>query len=49
MFRLQVWFNKHWKWGLVDYKALEAATERVKELKAVGIKARVKEAAELYS
>lgn len=49
MYRLQVWFNKHWKWGLNDYATLEAATARVAELKAVGIKARVKPVAELFN
>ena len=47
MFRLQVWFNKYWKWGVNDYVTLEAATARLNELKAAGIKARIKPASEL--
>lgn len=46
MYRLQVWFNRHWKWGWNDY-TLEQAEQRVKELKAHGIKARVKPISEL--
>ena len=49
MFRLQVWFNKNWKWGLNDYETLEAAMKRIAELKTVGIKARVKPVAELFN
>lgn len=46
MYRLQVWFDRHWKWGLNDY-TLEQAQRRVEELKAKGIKARVKPIEEL--
>lgn len=47
MYRLQVWVNKHWVWGLNDYDSIEAATDRVTQMKAVGIKARVRPLAEL--
>lgn len=49
MYRLQVKFNGRWKWGIQEYTTLEAATERVAELKKVGITARVKIASELYN
>ena len=48
MYRLQVWFDRHWKWGLNDY-TLEQAQRRVEELKAKGIKARIKPAYELFN
>ena len=48
MYRLQVWFDRHWKWGLNDY-TLEQAKQRVEELKAHGIKARVRPSAELFN
>lgn len=47
-YRLQVWYARHWKWGLNDY-TLEQAEHRVQELAAVGIKARVKPLAELVN
>ena len=49
MFRLQVWFDRHWKWGLNEYNSIEEATARVQELKKVGIKARVKPVSELFN
>lgn len=49
MFRLQVWYNRHWKWGIVDYDTMDAATARVEELAKVGIKARVKPRSELFN
>lgn len=49
MFRLQVWFNKHWKWGVNQYNTVEEAIARVQELSKVGIKARVKPASELFN
>lgn len=49
MFRLQVWYNQHWKWGIVDYDTMDAATARVAELAKVGIKARVKPRSELFN
>ena len=48
MFRLQIRFGNRWKWGVKDY-SLEQAHKRVEELKAVGIKARVKPVAELFA
>lgn len=47
-YRLQVWFHRHWKWGVNDY-TLEEAQRRISELKAVGIKARIKPATELFN
>ena len=49
MYRLQVWYNRHWKWGIVDYETFDAATARVAELAKVGIKARVKPRSELFN
>ena len=49
MYRLQVKFNGRWKWGIQEYATLEAATERVADLKKVGITARVRLAAELFN
>ena len=47
-YRLQVWYARHWKWGLHDY-TLEQAKRRIDELKEVGIKARIKPAYELFN
>ena len=49
MFRIQVRYNGRWKWGVNDYQTLEAAEKRIAELKKVGIKARIKPAAELFA
>lgn len=49
MYRLVVWFNKHWKTGINEYVTLEEANARVKELAKVGIKAKVKTTKELFS
>lgn len=49
MFRLQVWYNRHWKWGVVEYDSLEAAGKRVAELHKVGIKARIRKNSELFN
>ena len=49
MFRLQVWYNRDWKWGIVEYDSIERATQRVAELKRVGIKARVRSNSELFN
>lgn len=42
MYRLQVYYRQHWKWGLNSYQTFESASMRVKELKKVGIKSRIK-------
>ena len=47
MYRLQVRINNRWAWGLHDYESLEAAKERMTQMKAVGIRARVRPLAEL--
>lgn len=49
MYRLQVWFDKHWVWGINDYETEAEAQERVKKMKAVGIRARVRPLAELLA
>ena len=49
MYRLHVKVNKNWRWGLVEYASLEKAEERVAELKAVGITARVRENKDLFN
>lgn len=49
MFRLQVWYKRHWVWGIVEYDNIENADKRVAELKKVGIKARVRNNSELFN
>lgn len=46
MVRIQVWIEGGWAWGLNDY-TLAQAQERIKQLKAVGIKARIRPLEEL--
>lgn len=48
MFRLQVWCQRKWQWGLNTYNTMEEADKRLQELARVGIKARVKPLAELF-
>lgn len=47
MYRLQIYFGKHWKWGINSYTNFESACKRVEELKKIGIKARIKSEGEL--
>lgn len=49
MYRLKVWAGRSWHWGRVSYETFEAATKRVAELKAVGIKAKVAPSSELFN
>jgi hypothetical protein len=49
MFTIQVWFQRHWKWGVRQYSTLEEANARVQELAKVGIKSRVRLTSELYA
>ncbi len=49
MYRLQVKFKGEWRWGLNDYNSEAEANARVAELAKVGIKSRVRKAAELFS
>lgn len=42
MFKIQVWFNNHWKDGIPRYDAFEDAVLRLNCLSRVGIKARIK-------
>ena len=49
MFRLKVWASGSWRWGLITYASREAAENRVKELKAVGIKAKIAKNEELFN
>lgn len=49
MYRVQVYVNKKWVWGLNDYDSFGIAQERVKKLKAVGITARVRPLSELVA
>ena len=37
MYRIQIWYDGDWKWGQHDY-TLKQAEERIKRLRAVGIK-----------
>lgn len=48
MYRLQIYHDRRWKWGIKDY-SLEDAQRRINELKAVGIRARVKPVSELFA
>ena len=47
-YRLQVWFQKHWRWGIVEYSSYDEAEKRVKKLAEVGIKARIRKNFELF-
>lgn len=47
MYRIQVWFDSHWKWGLHDYTE-EQAIHRMNRLKSVGIKCRMRPSRELF-
>lgn len=49
MYRLQIMYCGEWKWGIREYASLDAAKERIRELKKVGIKARARAAAELFN
>ncbi len=49
MYILQVRYCGRWKWGIKRYNTEAEATARVAELASVGIKARIKLAAELYA
>lgn len=48
MYRLQIYQARSWRWGIKDY-TLEEAKARINELKAIGIRARVKPATELFN
>lgn len=48
MFTLQVKYNGRWKWSIRTYQTMEDAKRRIAELEQVGIKSRVRLAAELY-
>lgn len=48
MYRLQIFHQRRWKWGIREYKTLDEAKKRVETLKEVGIQARIKLNAELY-
>ncbi len=48
MYILQVKHRRVWRWGIKTYATMEAAQKRVQELGNVGIKARIRRAAELF-
>lgn len=48
IYRVQLWFEGAWKWGIHDYTK-EEAEQHVKRMKTMGIKSRVKPLAELFS
>jgi hypothetical protein len=48
IYRIQVWDENRWKWGLHDY-TYPQAVERFKRLKAAGIKARIRPSSELFN
>lgn len=39
----------HWTWGRNKYDSYQDAKDRVQQLKAAGIKARIRENSELYN
>ena len=47
-YRIQIWHNLGWKCGLHDYNWHEAVG-RCRQLKAVGIKARIRPSSELFN
>lgn len=47
IYRMQIFHERRWKWGLNDY-TIERAQARLDELKKVGIKARVRPASDFY-
>ena len=49
MYKLKVWAGRSWHWGIKSYDTIEAASKRVEELKAVGIKAKIAPSSELYN
>lgn len=49
MYKLQVWFKRHWKWSVKEYSTIEEAEARIEELRRIGIKARVRLSADLYN
>ena len=49
MYRLKVWQSGRWKWGRKFYDSIEAAENRVKELKKVGIRAKIARVEDLYN
>ena len=49
MYRLKVWASGRWRWGLVTYSSREAAENRLNELRAVGIKAKIAKNEELFN
>lgn len=48
LYRIQVWTDGNWKWGINDY-TYEQAVERFKRLKDVGIKARIRPRLDLFN
>ena len=49
MYRLLVYCNNNWKWGIRKYKTLSEAKKRVIELNKFGIMAEVKPTEELFT
>ena len=47
-YRIQVWTEGDWKWGLHDYTKDQAET-RAKQLSHVGIKARIRPSSDLFN
>lgn len=47
-YRMQVWNEGRWRWGVNDY-TWDEAVERQEQLTKVGIKARIRHRAELFS
>ena len=47
-YRVQVWYEEHWRWGLHDYTR-EQAEERMKQMKSAGIKCRIRPSSELFN
>ena len=47
-YRVQVWFEGNWKWGLHDYTK-QQAEDRLKQMKSAGIKCRIRPSSELFN
>lgn len=48
LYRIQIWVERSWVWGINDYTWFEAVG-RAKRLKAVGIKSRIRPNSELFN
>ena len=47
-YRIQVWCEGRWRWGLHDYTPAQAEA-RVGQLQAAGVKCRIRPSSELFN